>query len=232
MEAERERIGKPAPSDRAVGDVPGIEHCDTAQLLRVVQERADEPAVVLAPMVCPRQRRRALRRSPPVHSRTLPMSPARRHASPPGEGPKRLGPVDDTPSVVDEAVSPADERGRDAGELCFLIRRLDLRSPVGVECEAGVELECAAVEFAPHEAAHRPGPQRRAGRDAVVEANDACGVLPSVAVVEPESGRELVPAPGVEVVLVDDEHPRAERGTPLQIIEQRAVARVRLVYER
>jgi len=54
MEREREGIVEPAARDWAVGDRLGIEHCDSAQLPSVVEERTHQPAVVFASGARPR----------------------------------------------------------------------------------------------------------------------------------------------------------------------------------
>ena len=78
--------------------------------------------------------------------------------------------------------------------------------------------------------AEGPGQLGRIGRDAVVEA-DGPAVLPGVAEMEGEPGRELAPAPLPEIVLAHVEHPRAELRPPDMCVEETALGRETLPVE-
>ena len=127
------------------------------------------------------------------------------------------------------AVPPADRARRAPGETPPLGRGSAARPrrPRRASPERSASVRWAA---AADDLAEGPGQLGRIGRDAVVEA-DGPAVLPGVAEMEGEPGRELAPAPPPEIVLAHVEHPRAELRSPDMCVEETALGRETLPVE-
>ena len=220
MQGERQGVGQDAFPDRAVGEALRFEDGEARRAPPEVEERAEQPAFAFAGAAG--HEHMLLRYPVPGPAPAVRLSGRETHDAPerPADGlvhaRQREGHV----------VAPAEAARVDAREVggdrpAMLI----LGAPVRAENDPPIDrMRGPEAGLALHDIAELAGDEGRVRRLAEIEPDRAVRLLPAIAVMEMEAGRQLVAALDLQAVLVHDQRAHAELRAPDMGVENGRVA--------